>query len=673
MSLDAKTAWRLVRACPLPELPARVGRFLRRGAEAARRRRAFARGDLEIDDVRFARALVPGRDPSAPLTFRLGITDMDAAARGRFAAAFIEAFPPVHAAIVAAADDACAHRFDILGSGPVELGPAIDWSRDFKSGFRWPLGYAPDLRLVDLSNDADVKVCWDLSRGHHLVTLGQAYWLTGRDVYAEEVVAQLQAWTAANPVGGSVNWGNAMEAAIRIVNWLWAVALIRDAPALRADARRLVRRMALAHGRFILDHLEIIVGRPASNHYLSDLVGLVYLGVLLPELREAAQWKETGLTRLLDELTRQVHEDGVDYEGSTSYHRLVAELFASAFAVCRPNGVDVPAAALSRLGRMIEFTRHYTRPDGRAPLLGDADDGRVHVLTPGASDDHRHLLAFGGALLAWPEWLAAAGEHRAEAAWWFGMDAATVGGSDAPAARSRAFAAGGIYVMREGPSYLIADCAGPAPLRGHTHNDTLGFELAVHGRAFIVDPGTYAYTSSTEWRNHFRRTAAHNTVAIDGQEMNTLVPGELFTLGGEARVRLHRWESTAEQDVLDAEHHGYQRLPGAPVHRRRITFEKRAGGFRIEDEVVGSGRHRLQAFLHFAEGVRLEAMNDREWTASLPGAALRVTCSIGLTAGQDWVSRRYGRKAAAPVLSFDLDSDLPASWWWELRPVIEPR
>jgi hypothetical protein len=663
--VDARTAWRLLRTRPLDELPARVGRFLRREASAARRRWAFRRGAFAVDDVALDAALVAGASATDPFRFPLGVTPRDAAGRTAFAAGFRDQFRAVCDAILRAAEDACAHRFDLLGSGPVELGSDIDWHRDFKTGFRWPPRYCGDLALVDLSNDADVKVPWELSRGYHLVTLGQAFWLTADDRYAQEVVAQLRSWIAANPVLGSVNWGNAMEAAIRVANWLWAVALIRDAPVLGPDERRLVRRSALEHGRFIAENLEVIPGQPASNHYVADLVGLVYLGTLLPELREAAAWREEGLRRLLLELWLQVHEDGVDYERSTSYHRLVAELMASALAVAAQRGMTIPTSAWDRLGLMVEFTRHYTRPDGRAPILGDADDGRLHVLTPAEPDDHRHLLALGGALLDRPEWLAAAGEAWADAAWWRGLDVASAARTEAPPVASRGFVNGGIYVLRDGLDALVVKAAGPAPLTGHGHNDALSFDLSALGRTFIVDSGTFVYTASADARNRFRGTAAHNTVMIDGREMNT-IPDELFALGREAAVNVLAWESTADEDVLEAEHLGYTRLPGRPIHRRRFRFDKRRRAWRIEDQVLGEGRHHLAAFLHFAAAVSLEPGPAGGWTATAEDVALGIQCSETLRPRKDWVSRRYGRRSWAWVLHFEREADLPASWWWEI-------
>jgi len=218
--------------------------------------------------------------------------------------------------------------------------------------------------------------------------------------------------------------------------------------------------------------------------------------------------------------------------------------------------------------------------------------------------------------------------------------------------------------MREGDDSLLVSAGTPGPLTGHAHNHALGFELVARGRTFLVDSGSFVYTASADARNRFRGTAAHNTVRIDGQEMNTIPADDLFALGREAEVRVLEWESTPDEDVLEAEHIGYTRLPGRPVHRRRFRFDKRARAWRIDDRVTGDGRHRIAAFLHFAAGVTLESRDANTWTATNGDVALQVVCAQALTARKDWVSRRYGRRSWAWVLEMDLEAELPTAWWW---------
>jgi hypothetical protein len=43
-----------------------------------------------------------------------------------------------------------------------------------------------------------------------------------------------------------------------------------------------------------------------SNHYLSDVVGLLWLGLLLPELRDAGEWRDLASVQMLREMDKQV-------------------------------------------------------------------------------------------------------------------------------------------------------------------------------------------------------------------------------------------------------------------------------------------------------------------------------------------------------------------------------
>src|SRR5688572_6656302 len=46
--------------------------------------------------------------------------------------AFTRRFPEARQLIIASAERAIAHRVDLLGTGPVDLGAPIDWLQDFK-------------------------------------------------------------------------------------------------------------------------------------------------------------------------------------------------------------------------------------------------------------------------------------------------------------------------------------------------------------------------------------------------------------------------------------------------------------------------------------------------------------------------------------------------------------
>src|SRR5205823_11389899 len=93
------------------------------------------------------------------------------------------------------ADRSVRHVFDLLGSGPVQLGERVDWHTDFKTGISFVRdGLEEDHDSLRPDEPCDVKVPWELSRCHNWVTLGRAYALTSEPRYALEFVSQLDAW-----------------------------------------------------------------------------------------------------------------------------------------------------------------------------------------------------------------------------------------------------------------------------------------------------------------------------------------------------------------------------------------------------------------------------------------------------------------------------------------------
>ncbi len=121
----------------------------------------------------------------------------------------------------------------------------------------------------------------------------------------------------------------------------------------------------------------------------------------------------------------QVYEDGVDFEGSISYHRLVTELFLSATLLCLKSGITFPEWYMNRIEKMIEFVMYYTKPDGTAPQIGDNDDGRLHILANYGNWnrlDHGYLLSVGAVVFKREDFEHVAGEFHEESLWLLGEE-----------------------------------------------------------------------------------------------------------------------------------------------------------------------------------------------------------------------------------------------------------
>jgi hypothetical protein len=571
-----------------------------------------------------------------------------------------------------------AHRWPLLGYGPIDFGAEVDWLREPVSGARWPLDFHADIVLAR-GDGSDVRVLWELNRLGHLLTLARAYAFTNDETFAEEFFRQVESWSAQNPAGFGPNWACAMEVSLRAMNLLAAFQIFRRSRAL--DAPRLASLLALfdAHAAHVRRNLEFSYVA-TGNHYLSDVVGLLWLGVCLPELRAAEEWRAFALRETLREMDKQVLPDGADCEASTGYHRFVTELFLHTFLLCRLNGIEIGERHWLRLRSMLEYVRAYLRPDGRAPLVGDTDGGQALPVVRRDADDHAHLLAVGAALFREPRFKLA-GEAPEEVFWLLGR-AGVRAYSELETARARVsqsavFRSAGACVMREGDLYLLLNASG-AGLRGrgaHGHNDALSVEVSALGLSFIADAGTYAYTADAHARQQFRSTAFHSTVEVDGEEQNTTLASAPFLIGDEAKPRIISFESGGERDVAVAEHHGYERLKaGSVTHRRAVTFDKREGFWLIADALAGRGEHDFKFIFHAAPGREARILDnkaveiyERESSARLVVASLDVQTGAALE--PRWSSRGYGSKSETVAAVWTLRARAPLKARWLLVPV----
>ena len=504
----------------------------------------------------------------------------------------------------------------------------IDWHRDFKSGYRW----SPDVWYLDLvvgdgtHLGADLKLPWELSRCQHLPRLVLAAGnRRERERAACEYTLQVADWIAANPPKFGCNWRVSMEVAVRSANWLLAFDLMDRR--LRPDGMALFQlaKSLYQHGLHIEANLEYHPRVGGNNHYMANVVGLLFLGYCCPWAPQSAAWLAFGLQETIDEARKQIHSDGGHFEGSTHYHRYVGEMLlhgtalvlngkssrleaaaavdprTTAFPRLRPfrdqeydlqKSEIFPSWYLDRLSAMAHYTREMTKADGRVPQLGDNDNGRWFQLSeidpsganpavPRDYSDHRHLLGLAGRLLGDGVLCGAAGECLNEARLFVGdgLDRAETVGVPAVQRQGEGlhYTKSGFAVFK-GRYYHLAIC-GRSTAHGHAHNDLLSFELQIRGCDIIVDGGSYCYSPSAEWRNRFRSTRAHSTLSIEGEEQNTFdVSGkDLFSILDEAEPRIARFTA----DMLQGHHAGYR----GGVHRR--TFLLRPGGLVIRDEYEG--------------------------------------------------------------------------------------
>jgi len=158
-----------------------------------------------------------------------------------------------------------------------------------------------------------------------------------------------------------------------------------------------------------------------GNHYLSNIVGLLFVAAYLPNSYETDLWLSFAVHELINEVNLQFNSDGTNFEASTCYHRLSSELIIYGTALTlglskqkinalksydskkifkishiivsknplydldnydKKTKLIFPSKYLERLEKMAEFTMHITKPNNQVSQIGDNDSGRFCKLQP---------------------------------------------------------------------------------------------------------------------------------------------------------------------------------------------------------------------------------------------------------------------------------------------------
>lgn len=576
-----------------------------------------------------------------------------------------------------AADRILDGRFDVFALESAHLGFPPRWNVDPKTGIEAPLEFGPGLDYRDPALVGDIKYLWEINRHLELVTLAQAWHLTGEERYASGARELVDSWLTECPYPLGVNWCASLEHAIRLVNWAFAWHLLGgDGAGIFVGERGQAFRgrwleSIFRHCHFIARHLSR--HSSANNHLLGELTGLFIASLTWPLWPESKRWRDQARAELAREALLQTFDDGVNREQAVWYHHSVADMLLVAALFARANGCDFGAEYWSALESMLDFLASIMDVSGGVPAIGDSDQGvLVRLAPPGAPGPaagvYRSLLASAAVLFERPEFRVKAGALDEKTRWLLGDEAASrferLDTSHVRLPVRRAFAHAGYYVLgdeletsREVRIVADAGALGYLSIAAHGHADALAFTLTVGGRPFLVDSGTFAYHTEGAWRRYFRGTSAHNTVVVDGEDQSLFAGPFLWLRHAEATV--DAFICSPQRQMLVAHHEGYRRLPDPVTHRRTWRYDTRDATLEVCDELLCSAAHRVEIFWHFAPECRVSQEEGRI-AAECEGArveleapaSLSVALVRGRTAGDGgrplgWVSSGFDLKAPA--------------------------
>lgn len=372
--------------------------------------------------------------------------------------------------------------------------------------------------------------------------------------------ADVDAWIRHHPPGPASGW-TASEVSTRLVDWLAGIRA-QDPQTVPLPWLQSLWQQSIWLG----DNLE---WERLGHALIANLKALLIAGTQMQGPRMDAL-RQRAATLLVSQIGEQFLADGGHYQRSPGHHAVCTRDLLDVLNLVQASPALFEPGLADSVRRVLPPALHWlsamTMPGGELAQFNDT------AVEPAPATGA--ILDYAGRL---------------------GIPVPSPGVQ--PAARTESLAASGYFIGGDDTNRMIIDCGdgGPDYLYDHAHCDALSYELALNGRRVVIDSGTFDYVAGPR-RRYARSTAAHNTVAVDGEEQLEFYG--VTSVAWRARpIQPQLRELSDGGWVFTGAHNGYCGLEQKVVHHRRIDFDGLAT-WTISDELQGTGSHAAESFIH---------------------------------------------------------------------------
>jgi len=414
--------------------------------------------------------------------------------------------------------------------------------------------------------------------------------------------------------------------------------------------------------------MEAVTNAP-GNQLLFNGLGLAWIGVGMPEFKDAAKWRERGFSQV-EEFFGQgaFYPDGSSKENSYGYVVGASAAGLEALTLAQVNGWDFLKNLNHPMLLRAEFLAYTAKPDGSYVWTGDSTRGSAfdYVETIADSENRPDL-----------QYIVSFGERGTP-----------------PPRKSSWYAYGGVGVMRSGwereANYLFFD-VGPVGVL-HGHEGKLAVEIVAYGRSMVEDLGIHTYATTErdmKFHDFFIASAAHNTVIVDGKSQVRLKTGPFTT----DQSLSSPWFSTGTCDFLSGSYtEGYgvsqsDEIDQSVVHHRSVIFVKGREEddpeyWIITDHLTGDSVHTCEQLFHLIP-VEIDVDPDTKTVQTVTPNQPNLTFIPAVTDGveldvikgrtepslQGWYCGGGPRPTSAPCVTYRRTGMLPTVFQTVLLPM----
>jgi len=413
----------------------------------------------------------------------------------------------------------------------------------------------------------------------------------------------VRSWIQSNPPLQGGGW-HPYTISLRIVNWIQALHGFRGRLAADPEFSDAVTYSLARQAGYLSRDLELDV---RGNHLLKNLKALIFYSLALTDAK-AEDYFDLAVGRLQSECAEQVLPDGGHFERTPGYHvDVLADLIDIGLFLKR-NRMPAYDWLDGSVRRMLAWLKEIVMPGDTLPGIKDTSGNGppgVHCLD---------ILAAGALYLQDPQYKVTPDLNLYTRLRFDKTEQARFGKwpLDKLKSHSSILADSGFGVLRQnqGRDAFIVDFGQPCPdyLPAHAHADMLSYELFIENRPVIVDSGVFEYAPGT-WRDYFRSTRAHNTVALEGRNQSEVYGS--FRVARRARPIKCGWSLDGGVQWVRAGHDGYRRLPQNAEHVRTVAMLP--GLWIILDAISAVGRVEAASYLHLHPDLEVVRAREDAW------------------------------------------------------------
>lgn len=363
--------------------------------------------------------------------------------------------------------------------------PELDFGQDYLARFNLKAILNDEFTFLNISKKVDISQAWNNEGPQHLwrynlhyfeylYALAYEYFKDkNQDQYYYKFKYLIENWIDNSPFAYGDGW-HPYTISLRLTNWISVYPVFKDMIKAETEFDSKLKESLYLQYRYLQQNLEKDV---LGNHYFENIKALIIGSVFFAENKIKNKFK----AELLKQLEEQILEDGMHFELSPMYHKIVLEdLIKIAYWLREDSEFSL---LVSYIKKMIDVTYSLEENFGKTPAFNDSADGisKGYISLMNACSKYFNLKS----------------EFKGE------------------------LESSGYYIIIDQSKKLIFDTGAICPkyLPAHGHCDALSFELSVNKNPLIVNSGTFRYEEG-KWRNYFRSTKSHNTVIIENQEQS---------------------------------------------------------------------------------------------------------------------------------------------------------